>query len=115
MVSPKLLELNNIDSLKRGQSFNVNGYVRSIPFETSHGRIRNAVSIVPYELRLYQDDQKPHEDVCIVMMTARIRSKIWFVNKVLMMDLKTHTPIRYGFDVKFKFFQLILRCSHCTT
>lgn len=115
MISQKLLELNNINGLKRGQSFNVNGYIRSIPFETSHGRMRNAISIIPYELRLYPDDQKPHEDVCIVMMTGRIGSKIWNVNEVLMMNLKTHVPVRYGFAVKFEFFKQILRCSYCTT
>lgn len=94
MLSQRFLHTNGIKSLKRGQAFNVNGYVRSIPFETSHGKIRNAISIVPHDMRLYEDAERPDQDVCIVMLTARIESRIWKTNALQMFNLKTHIPVR---------------------
>lgn len=90
----RILESTGINGLQRGQRLNVNGYVRSIPFTTSHGKMRRAISIIPHELGLCNDGDGTAQDMCIVMITAHIESPIWHQDNLTMFSLRTHVPVR---------------------
>lgn len=89
-----MLESTGIDGLKRGQRLNVNGYIRSIPFKTSNDKSRQAISIIPQDIELYNDEEKPVQDMCIVMLTAYIVSPIWYQENLTLFSLQTHVPVR---------------------
>lgn len=94
-IPKKVQKSNGLNLLMRNQRFNINGYIRSIPFVTSKRKTRRAVSIVPHDIELYKvDGDGPIEDVCIVMMTAQIESRIHNESKWMAFTLKTHTPSR---------------------
>lgn len=95
----RLLESTGINGLERGQRLNINGYVRSIPFTTSHGKTRRAISIIPHNIELYTDEADSQQDVCIAMLTAHIESPIWHQNNLTMFNLRTHVPIRWVINV----------------
>lgn len=98
-LSKNLLESNNISSLARGQKLNINGYIRSLPFTTSLNKMRRAIAIIPYDIKLYKNDEESPQDVCIVMMTAHIESPIWHQNDLAMFNLRTHVPVKYNRDL----------------
>lgn len=89
-----MLESTGIDGLKRGQRLNVNGYIRSIPFKTSNGKARHAISIIAQNIELYNDKDEPAQDICIVMLTAYIVSPIWYQENLTLFSLQTHVPVR---------------------
>lgn len=93
-LSKRILDSTGIEGLKRGQRLNINGYVRSIPFTTSNGRTRRAISIIPHNIELYNDGEGPPQDVCVVMLTAHIESPIWYQDNLTMFSLRTHVPVR---------------------
>lgn len=93
-IPPKVQKLCGVESLARGQSFNINGYVRSIPFEIASGKTRRAIAIIPYEIEVYENGLESNQDVCIVMMTAFIESKIFNQRNIMSFHLRTHVPVR---------------------
>ncbi|XP_055320108.1 uncharacterized protein LOC129577329 [Sitodiplosis mosellana] len=105
----RLLETTGITGLERGQKFNINGYVRSIPFKTSHGKMRRAISIMPHSIELYNDEAESVQDMCIVMLTAHIESPIWHQENLTMFSLRTHVPVR---DADIGFTGQMVQHSH---
>lgn len=91
-IKPKVLETSGLKSLKKGNRINVNGYVRSIQFEIGSGAKRGSITIIPYNITM--DAENYVQDMCIVMMTAYIESKIWDSGKFMSFSLRTHIPIR---------------------
>lgn len=94
-IPKKVFESTGMDSIKKGQKVNINGYVRSIPFKTSHDKTRRAISIIPHEIQLYTDRDDPMEDVCIVLLQAHIESLIWHFDNLTAFKLRTHVAVRY--------------------
>lgn len=93
-IPSKVQQLCGISSLKRGQKFNINGYVRSIPFKTPEAKTRRAIAIIPHDIELYESGEETAQDVCIVMMTAFIESKILTHGRIVTFNLRTHVPAR---------------------
>lgn len=102
----RVLESTGINGLERGQRLNINGYVRSIPFTTSHGKTRRAISIIPHNIELCNDETEPQQDVCIAMLTAHIESPIWHQNNLTMFNLRTHVPVRLVINVLSSVFSI---------
>lgn len=93
-IPPKVQKICGISSLSRGQKFNINGYIRSIPFKTSMGKTRQAIAIIPHDIDVYESGEEVPQDVCIVMMTAIIESKIFNHGNIVTFHLRTHVPLR---------------------
>lgn len=84
---------SGIRSLVKGQRINVNGYIRSIKFKISPDKIRSAIAIIPYDIKILSNDDL-YQDICFVIMTAHIESKIWDDGKHMSFSLRTHVPFR---------------------
>lgn len=93
-IPQKVQKLCGIESLARGQKFNINGYVRSIPFTTFNGKTRKAIAVIPHDIEIYKSGEEPVQDICVVMMTASIESRIFNHGNIMAFNLRTHVPVR---------------------
>lgn len=92
-IKPKVQKTSGIKSLAKGQRINVNGYIRSIKFKISSDKTRSAIAIIPYDIQMMRADD-PLPDICFVIMTAHIESRIWDDGRHMSFSLRTHIPFR---------------------
>lgn len=75
-----------INNIKCGQQINIHGYLRSFPFKSSNNANEYNIIILPEEVKLNENAEKP--DICRVMMTAVIKSSIFYTRNFTTFDVQ---------------------------
>lgn len=95
-ISKCLQEETGVKHIACGQKVNINGHVRSFPFKSIQNTVEYSIVILPEDIRVYENEEEPLQDVFSFMMSGFIKSQIFYTPEFAIFTVQQTVTVEYN-------------------